>query len=431
MNRIKTKYLIIGNSVSGVNCIEGIRQVDRVGKITVISDEDVYNYSRPLISYYLGGRLGEEDLNFKDRDFYDRNEVDLLTGTKAERIDKSGKAVFTDKGIIEFDRMLISTGGKPFIPDLKGCSADMEGIFTFTKLDDARRILGYIEENSIKEAVVLGGGLIGLKCTEGLIERGIKVHIVELADRLLSTTMDRKSSDVIERVLRERKNCEVFKQDAVEEIETSADRPSGVRLRSGRTISTKLVILAVGVRPNLALVRNTGIVCNRGISVDNRMQTNLEGIYAAGDVAEGMDSLLEKNAVIAIWPVAARQGRIAGINMAGGEGVYRGMFPMNAVDIAGVPVISFGITNPPDNPKFEVLQKEGDGFYRKIVLKNNIIVGCIFLGKIERSGIFSGIIREKMDVSQFKEELLSDDFGLLVLPKEYRKHMVTGEGIEV
>ncbi len=431
MDRIKTKYLIIGNSVSAVNCIEGIRQVDSTGKVTVISDEDVYNYSRPLISYYLGGRLGEENLAFRGRDFYEKNGVELLLGREAERVDIKGRRVFTDKGILEFERILISTGGRPFIPEVKGYSSKTDGVFTFTKIDDARRIVNYIERNSIKEAVVVGGGLIGLKCAEGLIERGLKVCIIELADRLLSTTMDRKSSDIIERILKERKNCSVFKQDTLEEIETSAGRPSGIRLRSGRTVRTNLIILAVGVRPNLALVRDTGMVCNRGISVDERMQTNLEGIYAAGDVAEGMDSLLGKNAVIAIWPVAARQGRTAGINMAGGDAAYKGMFPMNAVDIAGVPVVSFGITSPPDGPGYEVLEKEGEVFYKRVVLRDNIIVGCVFLGKIERSGIFSGMIREGMDVSQFKEELLSDDFGLLVLPKEYRKHMVVGEGIEV
>lgn len=428
---MRTKYLIIGNSVSGVNCIEGIRQVDKKGKITVVSDEKVYNYSRPLISYYLGGRLKEKDLFFKEKDFYSKNGVELLLDTKAERIDVDRKKVVTDKGVIVFDKLLVSTGGKPFIPDLKGYSAGMEGVFTFTKLDDAGKIVSYIKQNNIEEAVVLGGGLIGLKCAEGLIERGIKTVIVELADRLLSTTLDRTASGIVEKALKDKKNCEVFKKDTVEEIKTVKGKPAWVFLKSGKKIKTDLLVLAIGVRPNLDIVRETGIKRNRGVTVASRMQTSLEDVYAAGDVAEGMDGLLGENAVVAIWPVAAKQGRVAGINMAGGQAVYEGMFPMNAVDIAGVPVVSFGITNPPDAPEYEVLQKTGDGFYKKIVLKNNIIIGCIFLGKIERSGIFSGIIRDRMDVSQFKTELLSDDFGLLVLPKEYRKHMVVGEGIEV
>ncbi len=428
---MKTRYLIIGNSVSGVNCIEGIRQVDREGEITVVSDESVFNYSRPLISYYLGGRLDEKSLSFRGRDFYGRNGVELLAGTRAEKVDPERKEVTTGRGVIEFDRMLISTGGKPFIPQLKGYSEGMEGLFAFTRLDDAIAMISHINKNNTGNAVVLGGGLIGLKCAEGLIERGIRTVIVELADRLLSATLDATASGIIEKGLKEKKNCEVFSKDSVEEIESSGGKLSGVLLKSGRKIKTNLLVIAIGVRPNLDLVRGTGIKHNRGIAVDSRMRTNCRDIYAAGDVAEGMDGLLGENAVIAIWPVAARQGRIAGINMGGGDAVYDGMFPMNAVDIAGIPVVSFGITSPSGEKGYEVIEKSGDGFYKKIVLKDDVIVGCIFLGKIERSGIFSGIIRDRMNVSHFKNELLRDDFGLLVLPKEYRKHLVTGEGIEV
>ena len=428
---MKTKYLIIGNSVSGVNCIEGIRQVDREGKITVVSDESVYNYSRPLISYYLGGRLEENSLSFRSRDFYENNGVELVLGTRAEKIDAAGKKVAAGGYDIEFDKLLIATGGRPFVPELKGYSKGMEGVFTFTGIEDAKNIVNYIEKNVTKEAVVLGGGLIGLKCAEGLIERGVKTFIVELAGNLLSATLDKTASGIIEKELKERKNCGVFCGDTVSEVEISGGRPAGVILKSGGRIKTNLIVAAIGVRPNLDVIADSGIKHNRGIIVDSRMQTNCGGIYAAGDAAEGLDGLLGENAVIAIWPVAARQGRVAGINMAGGYALYEGMFPMNAVDIAGVPVVSFGITNPPESAGCEVLQKTGDGFYKKIVLMNNVIVGCIFLGKIERSGIFSGIVRDKLDVSQFKSELLKDDFGLLVLPKEYRKHLVVGEGIEV
>lgn len=426
-----TKYLIIGNSVSGVNCVEGIRQVDKKGKIVIVSDEGVYNYSRPLISYYLGGRIEKGGMPFRDESFYSDNGTELFLNTKAEKIDALKKSVTANDGAIEFEKLLIATGGKPFVPHIEGIDSVKEGVFTFTKLSDAEAIIKYIEKEGIKNAVVLGGGLIGLKCAEGLIERGIKTVIIELADRLLPNTLDKTASGIIEEAL-EKKECGLIKEETVSAIESRGGRVEGVRLKSGGgTLKTNLLIVAIGVNPDIDIAKDAGIKHGRGLTVDSRMKTNFEYIYAAGDAAEGRDSLLGSDAVIAIWPVAARQGRVAGINMAGGSAVYDGMFPMNAVDIAGVPVISFGITNPPGAVGYEMLEKKGEGFYKKIVLKNNIISGCIFLGNIERSGIFSGIIRDRLDVSSFKEELLSEDFGLLVLPKEYRKHMVVGEGIEV
>lgn len=428
---MKTEYLIIGNSVSGVNCIEGIRCIDRKGKIIVVSDESVYNYSRPLISYYLGGRIGEKELAFKSRDFYTRNGVELLLNTRVEKIDVMKKMAYCEGRVIEFKKLLISTGGKPIIPDIKGYDSDKKGLFTFTRLDDAKKLIEYIRENNVEEALVLGGGLIGLKCVEGLVDLGIRVVIVELADRFLANTLDTTGSSIIENILREKKGCRVFKEDTVVEIEFRNKKVSAVILKLGRKIEINLVVIAVGVRPDIEIVKDTGIKCGRGIVVNSRMQTSCRDIYAAGDVAEGMNCLLGENSVIAIWPVAARQGKVAGINMAGGDAVYEGMFPMNAVDIAGIPVISFGITNPSSADECEVLQKRGDDFYKKIILKNNVIIGCIFAGKVERSGIFSKLISDRVNVSRFKNELLSDNFGLLLLPEEYRKHLVSGEGIEV
>jgi len=426
-----TEYLIIGNSVAGVNCIAGIREMDRDGSIVVISDEDVYNYSRPLISYYLGGRLGIDALSFKNEDFYKDNRVELILGTKAERLDIDRKEVVTSKGVIKFNKLLIATGGRPVIPAIDGYTEDMEGVFTFTNLSDAKRLDEYIKKKEIKKGVILGGGLIGLKCAEGLIERGISVSIVEMADRLLSTTLDKEASLVIEDVLKNKKQCDVFTGETIKQMICEGKSLSGVSLSSGKDIYTELLVVAVGVRPDTALVKDTPVKYNRGVLVDEHMRTSIPFVYAAGDVAEGKEMITGNNSVIAIWPVAARQGRVAGMNMAGREVVYNGLFPMNAVDIAGVPVISFGITNPSKADGYEIMTERKGNVYKKIVLKDNIIVGCIFLGKIERSGIFQGLIREKIDVTRFKNELLSDDFGLLVLPAEYRKHMVTGEGIEV
>ena len=429
----RSKYLIIGNSTAGVAAVETIRDVDGTGTVAVVSEEEIFNYSKPLISYYLGGRIDEKRMPFRDIHFYERNDVKLLLGRKAKEIDVDSRRVFLSDGTsLHFEKLLIATGGKPIIPPIEGLSKVKEGVFTFTRFSDAKDIIDYVQKNDIETATVLGAGLIGLKATEGLVERGIKVTIVELADRVLANTLDREASAILERSLGNW-GCKVIKEDTVSKVVGSHGRIKEVVLRSGRNVPSSLLIIAIGVRPNLELVEDTPINYDRGIIVDEYMQTNVDGIYAAGDVAQGKDFLTQGNSVIAIWPVAFRQGKIAGWNMAGRRVAYEGLFAMNSVELAGVPTISFGITNPPEDGNYEILSKKDEdaGFYRKVVLKDNRIVGAIFLGKIERAGIFSGLIKDGLDVSSFKEELLSDDFGLLVLPAEYRKHMVTGEGMEV
>lgn len=429
----ETRYLIVGNSIAGVSAIEAIRQVDQRGSLVVVSDEPVLNYSRPLISYLLGGKVTEDGMAFRDEAFYRSHGVELVLGKKAVGLEVGERKVTLEDGtVIVFEKLLLAMGGKPIVPSIEGLGEVKEGVFPFTRLSDAKAILNYLSRQNIKEAVVLGAGLIGLKATEGLVHRGLRVTIVELAPRILPNTLDQGASEILEKAL-VRWGCKVVKEDTVVRLETRGGVLEEVVLSSGQRIPCKLLILAIGVRPNLDLVEATPIKRDRGILVDERMQTNIAGIYAAGDVAQGKDFLTGKNAVLALWPVASRQGKVAGWNMAGKRAEYDGLFAMNSVELAGIPTISVGITDPPEGLDYEILLKKDErhGLYRKIVLKDNRIVGGIFLGKIERAGIFTGLIRYRVDVSSFKEELLSDHFGFLVLPAEYRKHMVRGEGIEV
>ena len=425
--KMETKYLIIGNSIAGVSCAEAICTQDPNSNITVISDEGPLNYSRPLISYYLGKKVTKDEMSFKDFDFYEKNNVKVFLDTRVLRLDTKHNQVQLSNGkTVKFKKILIATGGKPIIPPIEGLQKIKRGIFTFTKLSDAQALIDYIQKNKIRQAVVLGAGLIGLKCTEGLVARGLRVTIVELADRILANTFDKEASLILEEALNYR-GCKVIKEDTIAKVSGLRGKITKITLKSGEKLSTKLLILAVGVCHNKDLVRDTSIIVNEF------METNIKNIYAAGDVAQGKDFLLRTNSVLAIWPVACRQGKIAGLNMAGEHTSHEGSFIMNSVELAGIPTISFGITNPECKGGYEVLSKidKEENFYRKIVLKDNRIVGAIFLGKIERSGIFSGFIKEKIDVSSFMDDLLSDDFGFLVLPAEYRKHLVRGEGIYV
>ncbi len=423
-------YTIIGNSAAAIGAIEAIREYDATGKIKVISDEPFYAYSRPLISYLLGGMVNEGKMLYRDPEFYGKKGVELLLKRKVICIDTSErKLLFEDGDKLSFDKLLIATGGVPIVPDIPG--RDLRGVFTFTKWSDAKEIKRFIKRNSVQNALVVGGGLIGLKSVEALMKLGMKITVVELADRILSSTFDGTASRILEEKLRE-SDVEIVTENTVQEIRGYRSKVRNALLRDGREVSADIVIFAIGVRPNIPEMVGPGIEINRGISVDKHMRTSLEDIYAAGDVAEATEVVTGGKRVIAIWPNAYRQGKIAGYNMVGLGKEYAGSLAMNSVELCGIPTISAGFTET-DGEGYEILKSYDKETlsYRKIVMKNNRIVGFVFVNRIERAGIFTELTSSRVDVSSFKDNLLKEDFGLILLPKEFRKHLVSGPGIEV
>lgn len=427
------RHVIIGNSAAAVGAIEAIRQHDQDSSITVVSDEPEHVYSRPLISYLLGRIVDETRMYYRPPDFYDRYRVETMLGVQVTRINTQEQTIsLAGGGTLPYDRVLIATGGKPFVPPVPG--ADLEGVFTFTRWEDARRINRYIENHTVESALVVGGGLIGLKTTEALMARSIPVTLVELADRILSVSFDRTASKLAETILR-REGTDVRTGTTVEEIVGKDERVNHAVLRNGERVDCDLVVFAIGVRPNTDLIPpEAGIKVNQGIVVDGCLRTSVPHVYAAGDCAEAYDMLLGDNRPIAIWPNACQQGHVAGCNMAGVEKVYKGGFPMNSLEVCGVPTISVGLTDPQENKdEYEIMEKydRETSTYKKLVLRGNRLVGAIFIGDIDRAGIYTGLIHDRADVSPFKDHLLSGNFGLISLPREYRKHMVVGDGIEI
>ncbi|MFW6119148.1 MAG: NAD(P)/FAD-dependent oxidoreductase [Planctomycetota bacterium] len=429
MNR--EPYVIIGNSVAAMGAVAGIRSVDAERRITVISRESHHTYSRPLISYLLGGKVDEEGMLYRAADFYDRNNIRPTLGVEASCVNPEAKTVETDDGCtLCFDKLLIATGGDPIVPpDVEGVEAD--GVFTFTTWDDAREIEAYVEGHGVEKAVIVGGGLIGLKSMEALVERGIETTVVELADRILGATFDQTASELARRQL-ERAGVTVLCKTTVSRIEAAEGEVSGAVLRDGTRLPCGLVIFAIGVRPNVAIVRGTSVEVDRGVVVDDGMRTSAEDVYAAGDVAQARLLLREGKRPIPIFPNAYRQGLIAGVNMAGGDATWKGGVAMNSVEVLGLPTISVGITSP-EGEGYDILSELGEDAlrYKKIVLRDDRVVGAIFIGDIDRAGIITGLIREQIDVSGFKDLLLTEEFGLISLPREYRKHVVSGMGIVV
>ena len=411
------RYAIVGNSAAAVGAIEAIRSADGKGPITVISGEPYGVYSRPLISEYLAGETSIERMAYRPADFYEKSGVEAILGVSAESIDFDAKAVkLADGRSVLYDKLLIATGGKPFVPPIAGL--DKRDVFTFTTLADAMRLEEALERG-IEDFVIVGGGLIGLKCAESLHKRGAKVTVVELADRVMAAVMDVEAGRIVERGLA-RAGIEVITGDTVEEILGGADSITGVRLKKGRELSCRAVVIAIGVAPNLDLVKGSPVEVNRGILVDDSMRTSVPDAYAAGDVAEGRDMLLGVARVLPIWPNAYVQGRIAGFAMAGSPRDFPGSLSMNSIELFGTPVINVGITDPCEEG-YEIKTRLEGNVYRKIVLKDGRLVGAIAVGAIDRAGILSGLVRDGIDVSAFKEELLKEDFGHADIPAEVRE----------
>lgn len=419
------RYVIVGSGPAGLSAIESIREVDRDNEVLLVTAEKYVGYSKPLITYLLGKMTEKSKMFYRTEEFLKENDVSILPETKITGLATEDKLLFAENGEkIEYDKLLIATGGRPFIPEIEGLKGQ-DGIFTFTTWEDEEKVENYIKENKIEDAVVLGGGLIGLKTTEALMKLGLKVTIIELSDRILSVTFDRKASEIITRALK-KEGCEVITGDTVVRVK-GKKRISKITLKSGKEINTQLLIIAIGVKPNVEFLEDSGIDINRGIVVNEKMETSVNDVYAAGDCTEFLDLIDGQRKTIAIWPVAVSQGKVAGYNMVGKDSKYPGGIPMNSVELAGVPTVSVGHTNLIEENGFEVLTFENKDTYKKIVLKDNKIVGAILVNNIDRAGIYTGLILQRIDVSSFKNKLLDENFGFVYLPREFRKMMLEGD----
>ena len=410
------KYVIIGNSTAAVGGIEGIRRLDADTPIVVVSDEPYHVYSRPLISYYLGGKIPEEAMFCRGKSFYKENKVEPLLGVKAVSVDPANKAVNLEDGSsVTYSKLLIATGGKPLVPKIQGL--EKENVFNFLKLDDAKAISKIARKGS--KAIVAGAGFSGLKAVEALVWRGVDVTVIDIMDRIMPRVFDECASSIVEKKLRQM-GVNVLLGAMVESI-TGCGRAEAVSLKGGAELACDFIVLAIGIRCNFDLAAGAGIKTNRGIIVDERMRTNLKDIYAAGDAAEGYNFLEDRRCEIPTLPNAYKQGEIAGINMAGGQMTYSKAFPVNSLPIFEMPVACAGITEEGNGVLARVLARPDDGVYKKFFIKENRLVGYLLINDIERAGIYTELIRDGTDVSAFMDNLGRDGFGLASFPEEIRK----------
>ena len=405
-------YVIIGNGAAAAGCIEGIRSADAQGKITVISEEKHPVYCRPLISYLLEGKAKPEKMNYRSEDFYERMGCSVLYGRRAVSIDKDAKTVLLDDGeAVPYDALCVAAGSTPFVPPFAGLDT-VENKYSFMTLDDALALDGAIDENT--RVLIMGAGLIGLKCAEGICERVKSVAVCDLADRVLSSILDAQCAAMMQKHL-EAHGMTFYLSDSASRFEGNC-----AVLQSGKTVEFDVLVLAVGVRANSALIREIGGAVDRGILVDERMRTSIEDIYAAGDCAQGDDISIGGKRVLAILPNAAMQGRTAGINMAGGEAVFDKGMPMNSIGFFGLHAMTAGSYDG------EMYEEKTETSLKRLFTKDDQLRGFILIGCDERAGIYTSMIRERTPLSSLDFELMKRMATTLAFSPEARRKKFGG-----
>jgi nitrite reductase (NADH) large subunit len=366
----------------------------------MFSKEKFYFYYTPALPEYLAGEKQVRDFTIHDAKWYEKNQIDLFLDTEVIQIDAVQNVAVTQKGSkFQFDKLLLACGGRSFVPPIPGSSS--KGVFTLRTVDDANALIQKARES--KKAVVIGGGLLGLEAGNGLRKAGLEVSVVEFFPRLLPRQTDVPGAAILQRQMEEmgfRFYLGAKTKEIIPEI-------TGLRvfLEGGQELPTDMVLISAGVRPETTLAQGLGLPIDKGVKVDDHMYTGLRGIYAAGDLIE------HRSRFYGIWPASMEQGRVAGANMAGQERTYPGTVPTNSLKVVGIDLLSAGEIDPEGKLEAVVVKNEARRIYRKLVLKENLLVGALLLGDIRGKDEIQEAIQNKKDVSSFKDDLADENFA--------------------
>jgi len=400
------RHVIIGGGPAGTAAIEAIRATDRTSPITLVSDEPAY--SRMVLPYYLAREIPEAHVMTGDSAYFSRQNVEPLLNVRVQKVDTQARTLTLNDGkTVPFDTLLIATGSSAQRPAIPG--TDLDGVYTFWTLDDARKAIA--KGQGSPEAVLVGAGFIGFIVLNAMAKLGWKLSVVEMANQVLPRMLDQQGASAVESWLRAR-GVALHTNAQVKEITRNANGKLSLSLSTGASLSTDLVILATGIQPNTGFLAGSGISLNGGVIVDDRMQTNVPGIYAAGDVAAGPDLLSGAPSVHAIQPTAVDQGRIAGANMAGKETHYPGSLLINVLDVVKLHCASFGVWQE-DGRQVTTVSNPTRPIYRKYVWEGDRMVGALFVGPIDDVtmlndvGMAKGLIQTKTALGSWAEYVRS------------------------
>jgi len=393
------KYVIVGNGVAGTTAAENIRHQDKAGQIDIVTHESTPFYTRIRLPDFIAGDVEKEKLILHKSPWYAERKIDLHLGETVQDVDPEKRKVGATKGTtFSYDRLLLATGSHAFVPHIKG--VDKTGVFTLRTVDDAERIRDYAR--TTERVVLIGGGVLGLEAGNGLRRLGREVTVVEFFPRLLPRQMDIPGAELLKKQM-EGMGFRFYLGAKSQEI-LGKEKVGGLQLQGDQTIPCDMVLISAGVRPNLDLANQLGLEIDKGVVVNDRLETQVPDVYAAGDLIQ------HRGAFYGIWPASEKQGEIAGTNMAGGNVSYDGTVKSNRLKVVGIDLMSSGDIDV-DQKLEHVVAKDEDRFlYRKLVLKDGVIMGCILLGDISGSGEILQAMETKKDVSALKHEILAKGF---------------------
>ena len=385
-------YVIIGNSAAGIAAAREIRRHDPEGRITIVSDESAFGYSRVLLPLYIAGKIRKKDMVIAPRSFYSSNRIRLLRQETVQSIDSKNQRIETGKATkLPYDRLLIATGTSPRKLGVPG--EGLQGIQYLRKITDAEAIRSDI--SSCRDPViVVGGGLVSVKSTEALIAKRKKVHLIISSDRILSQMIDHRASDFFLKTF-ERHGVTIHLHAELKTFE-GRQKVQNAILSDGTNLPCSFAIIGKGVHPNIDLLREMNVTINQGVVVDHHMATGLPSTYAAGDVVEQFDTVERAPLSHALWPMAVEGGRVAGGNMAGVPAVFTGALRMNSVEILGTRVVTAGKLEGEQEIRSS---RKGETVYRKLVFAGNRLQGFVLAGDIRGAGILTSFIRTQAELS--------------------------------
>ena len=383
-----TTYIIIGNGVAGNAAAEIIRKYDNAGEILIFGKEKYPFYYIPGLPEYLSGESPLNRLIIHDEKWYRDHRLALHMETEIRRIDAANKIVATQEGqTYAYDKLLLATGGISFVPPIKG--ANQGGIFTLRTIADADVIRE--KAGKSKKLALIGGGLLGLEVT-----------VIEFFPRLLPRQMDIPGAALLQKLM-EDMGFRFYLGETTREI----IRQNGglvAQLESGKTINADMILISAGTRPDLTLARALGLDIDKGVKVDDTMKTGLDEIYAAGDLIE------HQGRYYGLWSAAMEQGKVAGAAMAGQPARYEGTVISNILKVVGLDLLSAGEIDVEGRLEAIVSQDEAKKTYRKLVLKDNVIIGAILLGDLRGSAEILSAIKKRTEITPFKADLAVEEF---------------------
>jgi nitrite reductase (NADH) large subunit len=398
------RIIVVGNGLAGTIFSKTIHDIDPGVDIQIYSDENYRYYPRPNLIKFLAGNLSYERLFAFPEEWYSSQNIHLSLGESIKKISPSSSEVELSGGRREkYDVLLLANGAHSFFPPFNGI--DKKGVFTLRTLDDVLNILDYVKAR--RKVVVVGGGLLGLEIARALTVRGLEVDVVEFFPRLLPRQLDSQGAKILKLQI-EKMGIRVFLGKATEEI-LGEGEVKGLRFKGEDTLQAEAAVLAAGVRPNIQLAADAGLVVDRGIVVNEYLQTSHDGIFAAGDGVQFIDQ------VPGIISAAFEQSRTAASNVLGIEQSYQGTIPANTLKVVGIDVTSIGHVNPEEVVEEYRFEDKDAGVYKKIVVQQGEIIGAIWMGTKKGIKEINQMISQKMNIEKWKTSLLKEDFDFSVL----------------